>query len=907
MNRHLWVPKKYIDVNSVKSALTYEVPLGYNNGAATRLLYLYKESEHHLLIPREFWKPAQLPCRVVDCRPQVYPHVAFRSRIKLDHQLAVHQGQQVLIPTGNTIQTDALSALLQATGGVLQLACGRGKAQPVDTPVPTSTGWTCLGRLRAGDFVLGSDGRPTRVLSVHPQGLLPIFRVTMEDGTSTRCCAEHLWFTQTPNDRRAGRDGQVRSLEEIRQTLRTKAGAQHAVPRTNAVQFAPSTLVFEPWLMGFYLGDGSSGVYNGARRIQFDKDDVALHQRAIEALARHADHAELLPPIARDNNRTTMVRFDREAPGAFWSVLQACELVGVDSLNKFIPAEYLFSSVAERWELLQGLLDSDGSITPTARSISTSAPKLAEGIVHLARSLGCRVYVEPRQTFYTYNGEKKAGAPSFRIHLNHPRWGKGRYEKQYIQSIEPCGTEECVCIRVEAADQLYVTENFIVTHNTVVTLELIARLCVPTIVFLDNIGLLYQWEREAKKFLDIPGGIGVVGDGKKEWDRNFVLATYHSGANYSEDIPEKYRRHFGLIVYDEGHHASAPDFSKTADMFYGQRFSLTATPKREDGLNVLSDGHVGPVVYKNLVPMMTPRFGFLWSGVSVDLKDPRVRTMVADTKGELHLSKLNGFFGQHPARVNFLMSAVAEARKNDRMILVLSTCVAEVVNLVSLMERPGHPLYTDIPIPTPTEIGEQGIPELLNPKMLKKVMTRTAHLEKLKTAQAQAELAQLYPKLQAHKLAMKVQNEYMRRQRAYILELVNSSKTCGLLTYEVDPKLRQEFLEKRNIIFAITKYGKEGLDCPRLDTVLLSALFSSKNGLQQLMGRPTRPRPGKKTPTLGFIVDDVALCIGMARKLINHLRSWPNEEGGPYEPILIGFPPTWRTRTPGTIPGLFGP
>lgn len=440
--------------------------------------------------------------------------------------------------------------------------------------------------------------------------------------------------------------------------------------------------------------------------------------------------------------------------------------------------------------------------------------------------------------------------------------------------------------------------------KTVITLELIARGRVPALVLVDNTNLLAQWKEEAESLLDIPGGIGIFGAGKKEWKKGLVLATYHSIANWSESIPEEARRWFGIIVSDEAHHVSAPMFSKTADMFYGARYGLTATPERSDGLHVLCDGHIGPVLFKDLTPTMKPSFGFYWTGLSLNLSDPTTASKVLDINGEVHLSKLTAYNGQWPERMRVVLQAVSEAYAVGRMVLVLANSVDEVMNLASCWERPGQPLYTDIPIPTPGEVGEQMHPLELSPQEVEKVNRKIAHYEEqhkrstnaTAREQLQAALTRLRQQLKQHEVARKIDNELKRRQRTYVAQLIRDTKTAGMLSYEVPTATREKFLKERMVIFSIMKYGKEGMNCQRLDTVILSSLFSDANGLKQLIGRPTRPLPGKKTPVLLAIVDNIGPVIGMARKLMNHLRDWPHEEGGPYDPILIGFPESWRTR-----------
>ena len=72
-------------------------------------------------------------------------------------------------------------------------AAGTGKAQPVDTLIPTPNGDKKLGDLKVGDFVFNKYGKPVRVLGVYDQGELNTYRVTLSDGRSTLCNDEHLW------------------------------------------------------------------------------------------------------------------------------------------------------------------------------------------------------------------------------------------------------------------------------------------------------------------------------------------------------------------------------------------------------------------------------------------------------------------------------------------------------------------------------------------------------------------------------------------------------------------------------------------------------------------------------------------------------------------------------------------
>jgi len=172
---------------------------------------------------------------------------------------------------------------------------GIGKAQPLDAKVLTPQGFVNMGSLQVGDLVISSNGQPCAVLSVHPQGLKDVYRVTFRDGSVTHCCEDHLWFTQTVGERERGLGGAVRTLRDIRRTLRYGTQFNHAVPRVQPVQFAAQNLPTDPWLLGIYLGDGTC---NGSVVIANPEPD--LGERIRQVVAQDGDHVvpydDLNPP-----------------------------------------------------------------------------------------------------------------------------------------------------------------------------------------------------------------------------------------------------------------------------------------------------------------------------------------------------------------------------------------------------------------------------------------------------------------------------------------------------------------------------------------------------------------------------------------------------------------------------------
>jgi superfamily II DNA or RNA helicase len=439
--------------------------------------------------------------------------------------------------------------------------------------------------------------------------------------------------------------------------------------------------------------------------------------------------------------------------------------------------------------------------------------------------------------------------------------------------------------------------------KTCIALELIARVKAPALVIVPDTTLLEQWQKEIKALLDVPGGVGLIQAGAFRWRHSLVLTTYHTIGARAPQLTEEVLRWFGIIIWDEGHHIPAPTFAASAEAFYGRRFSLTATPERDDGLHIISEYHVGPVVYQDLTQELKPKVLFKWTGLELD--ETKVSSRVKDKNGQLHLGKLSGYFGTWPERTKILLDDVADALRHGRKVLVLSNSEGEIVNLATLWASGNWdtnltvPMFTDIPIPSPMDVGETLMPaELSKADVTKKRAFIEAALKKLlnpklawKTREKlkfQVEEVQIV--LRRHEVHKKIESRLEKLQKVYVKNLLPNLGNCGIMINKVPPKVRHKFVEEKPVVFAITKYGKEGLDSPALDTILVSTPFSSRNGLQQVMGRPARPRQGKKTPLVIFYEDNIGLLIGMCKKLKKHLRDWSHEEGGPFEYEQVNHP-----------------
>lgn len=364
---------------------------------------------------------------------------------------------------------------------------GMAKALPMDARVLTPTGWRFMGSLSMGDLVIGNDGKPYPIIGISDQGEKEVFRVTLDEGSSVEACDDHLWFTNNRHQRRYKKPGSVKSTREIRESLQRcdSGGLNHSIPYMSPAEFEPiCPLPIHPYLMGVFLGDGCGR----NSTIGIDNPEIDIRDRIMKLLPdgdtlSHDDDG--LHMRVKRLVRTTK-------PSHMKIMLGELGLLGCYSWQKFIPEIYLRASVEDRILLLQGLCDTDGYVTsPGAKAaeFATSSPQLVHCVSFLVGSLGGRVTVAERMAHYTLpDGTRKVTRPAFKMQVSFPKgnivpvssekhlkkWkqGKIRVAERFIKTVEPSGRKECRCIAIDSPDHLYVTEGFIVTHNTSLLLNM---------------------------------------------------------------------------------------------------------------------------------------------------------------------------------------------------------------------------------------------------------------------------------------------------------------------------------------------------------------------------------------------------------------------------------------------------
>ena len=387
------------------------------------------------------------------------------------------------------IDPESIPKLISAgTIEVAPLAYMRGRAQPVTTSVLTPEGFRAIGDLRVGDLVIGSNGEPTPVLGVYPQGEKDVYRVTAQDGSSTLCCGEHLWTVRTASDKRRDRGWRVLQTQDMIGNLRAAHARRYELPLLSApVQHPARAVPVDPYALGLLLGDGC---LTGATTPSFTTADPELVSALDAALPGVAVRHKSAIDYVLDRVRAAgdVITLENPVTGA----LRALGLCGSRSHTKFVPEVYLRNAPDVRLALLQGLLDSDGGpVVQDDRTcriqFTTTSAQLRDDVVELVRSLGGVAYSRVRPAEGRAPGRAGGrdvvhghdahivdirlpeGIEPFRLGRKRDRYlaaGGGGHPMRFVDGIEPAGRADAVCIQVAAADSLYVTEGHLLTHNT---------------------------------------------------------------------------------------------------------------------------------------------------------------------------------------------------------------------------------------------------------------------------------------------------------------------------------------------------------------------------------------------------------------------------------------------------------
>ncbi len=490
----------------------------------------------------------------------------------INADILLKEAEAIIAPPLNDKEQRVNTRLQSVPGLVVAHGLGTGKALENNTPVITPNGFKLIKDLNVGDLVIGVDGKATKVIGVYPQGELELFNVTFQDGTSVKTCGEHLWFTQTHKERKNFKrvknnqkfKGKVRSLFEINNTI----NENHSIPITKAVEFEEQEVNINPYLLGLLIGDGC-----------FHKKYISISTADEEIYKSVCDMLPKGYTLTKHGKYDYNIVNKHTAENNVFREITALGLKEKKSWNKFIPLQFKFNTISVRLKILQGLLDTDGSVDKTGYGVnlSTCSKQLAEDCVFLVQSLGGIATITVKTPNYTYKGERKKGRENFRVWIKlrsefPPFKLKRKIDKvkvqtkylpiRFIKTIKPIGKYSATCIAIDSEKKLFLVNDFIVTHNTRTSIQVANKLQQPTNVVVPA-ALQDNYKKELNKWLGTqPNYLNIQSQQR----------VGRTGLNPNNN---------GLLVVDEAHRArerSSKLYQALQQSEAKKRLLLTATP-----------------------------------------------------------------------------------------------------------------------------------------------------------------------------------------------------------------------------------------------------------------------------------------------------------------------------------------
>jgi phage terminase large subunit-like protein len=355
-----------------------------------------------------------------------------------------------------------------------------GKQLALDTPIPTPAGWKTMGTLAIGDCVFDERGKPCHVVA---KSLIDdteqAYELIFRDGGRIVAGERHLWDVEYIHGKTKPKrwtTGEIyRRTRKYRETFSDNRSIIR-IPVNAPLHLPEADLPVDPYLYGYWLGNGCA-----------TKPEITVRDCDVD------DLISFIPYLLHN-------RYPQACGGSEILVYKELKKILVPHFReKVIRPEYLRSSEHQRWELLQGLMDSDGCVSVVkGQSIYVSTiQQLAESVQELLWSLGIKNslttcpstrYGKPTgETLYQIRFTAFTDQPVSKLHRKsirrQERVKQTRSCFHYLKEIRMLACKvKMQCIQVDSPSHCYLAgRNMVKTHNS----ELAAAI-VLYLLYADN-------------------------------------------------------------------------------------------------------------------------------------------------------------------------------------------------------------------------------------------------------------------------------------------------------------------------------------------------------------------------------------------------------------------------------------
>lgn len=401
--------------------------------------------------------------------------------------------------------------------------------QPLHSKVLTPDGWVTHKDLIVGSFVTTPTGDIVKVLGIYNKGIKKVYKVTTTDGSVTECCLDHLWSVATktnPNkffvtdtqflkDNLETTDFRLPKIDVINFNSSTVSlppyllGAllsngdmsNDRVKFYNTDQEVVKKVADQVKSLGCILKQAKSNkiVYSIVNETGTTQDPVYTYTATKNgvvlkfnnyeeicdhfSISRYNLQNKIFENCLTDGFKIKCEESVNNCSNSVRAALKSLNLDGCIAQDKFVPADYKYNSVEIRLEILKGLLDTNGTCNKSGEvTFFSTSKQLVNDVIEIVKSLGGRAKLRTRDDggIAKILGVTTNASVSYECALSLPEkynpffisrkqdvYSQENIKHNYIKSIELVGSFECQCILIDHPDHLYITDDYIVTHNTV--------------------------------------------------------------------------------------------------------------------------------------------------------------------------------------------------------------------------------------------------------------------------------------------------------------------------------------------------------------------------------------------------------------------------------------------------------
>jgi len=619
----------------------------------------YRESDKKIYIPRYFGEELFGLAKVIK--------ITEGDNINLEFKGNLRENQ---VPVVNKY----LQHIEKGGGGLLELPCGFGKCLGKGTKIMLYNGnFELVENIKVGDLLMGDDSTPRKVLSL-ARGREQMYKISSKKGDEYICNESHmLSLKSSSNHSKKIQKGtiidiSVKDFLDLPQCFHGKGGP--LLGYKVGVNFGENSVDFDPYLFGYWLGDGhSKGPIISTQEGCVIKYIVELCKNKYKDL--------YLSYMSQYDYRICSIKKDNR----FMNFLKSNNLIN----NKHIPYNYRCNSRNIQLKVLAGLIDSDGYHKKNCYEIIQNNSLLAEDIVYLCRSLGFACYSKkckkicynskncPKEGDYNRICVYGNGLEDIPVLCKRKISNKRQQIKDalvYRLSIEKLEQDNYYGFEIDG-NKRFVLGDFTVTHNTSIGLNLVSRLKKKTLVIVHKEFLMNQWIERIGQFLP-NARIGKIQGQVIDIDnKDIVLAMLQSLS--MKDYPITLFDSFGFTIIDEVHHISSEVFSCALFKIVTKyMLGLSATMNRKDGTTKVFKMFLGEVVYKQ---ERSKDENVIVRGITFQSKDEEFNELELDFRGQIAASKMLSKLCNYNYRSEFIIKVLRDmlAENPKQQIMMISS------------------------------------------------------------------------------------------------------------------------------------------------------------------------------------------------------------------------------------------